>query len=144
MKFFISFFQLGERTTVWGRKSSFSGTWDKRKRFWRTWSWPKLRRWTFKPEVWGSDSHEKMTIYEGSVISVSYGFDWIYFKGVVIHSSSYRHVLKRKAFTVIYKSCFGILYGYMHKYVKVLFACFYPDQCCELCICKSITFLQYY
>ena len=54
-----------------------------------------------------------------SAINVSYSFDRIYFKGEVIHSSSYRCVLKRNTFTVIYKSHFGILYGYVQKYVKV-------------------------
>ena len=64
-----------------------------------------------------------------SAINVSYSFDRIYFKRVVIHSISYRYMLKRNIFTVIYKSHFGSLYGHVQKYVKVLFVCSRPDQC---------------
>ena len=64
-----------------------------------------------------------------SAINVSYSFDRIYFKRVVIHSISYRYMLKINTFTVIYKSHFGSLYGHVQKYVKVLFASSCPDQC---------------
>ena len=76
-----------------------------------------------------------------SAINVSYSFDRIYFKEVVIHSSSYRHVLKWNAFTVIYKSRFGVSYEYAQKYVKVLFGCSRLDQCCDSSICKKYHFL---
>ena len=77
-----------------------------------------------------------------SAIKVSYSFDKIYFKQVVIHSSSYKHVLKRNVFTVICKSRFGISNGYVQKYVKVLFACSRLDHCCESCICKKYHLLS--
>ena len=50
-------------------------------------------------------------------------------------------MLKINTSTAVYKSHFGILYGYVQKYVKVSFVCSRPDQCCELCICKKYHFL---
>ena len=60
---------------------------------------------------------------------------------MVVHSSRYKRVSKRNTFTVVYKNCFGKCYGYVQKYIKVLFACSNTMKCNNACICQKYQYL---